>query len=161
MDTRARKMVGHGAIVLFIAMVAGFGLLMSLIGGFEVVPGTIISFHIPGDTSAWARTHVGGLMNGMLVIVFALFIHAAQLPEPLARRLSWMLVGTGYANTAFFWGAMFAPSRSLTLGDNRLGNTNLVGTLVGLPGLVFAIVLMIAMVVVVRWAFSRVASSEH
>lgn len=33
MNSRARKMVGHGAIVLFIGLAAGFGLVMSLILG--------------------------------------------------------------------------------------------------------------------------------
>lgn len=152
-------MLGHGAIIMFIGLAAGFGLLMSLIGGIELFPGTIISFDIPGDTPAWGRAHMGGLMNGMLVILFALFIHAAQLSTRQAGRIFWMLVGTGYANTAFYWGGLFAPSRALTFGDNRLGETNIAGVLGFLPALVFAVVLMIAMVIVARWAFSRAGDS--
>lgn len=154
MDNTTRRMVGHGAVVLFIGLLAGFGLLISLIGGFEVFPGTIVGFEIPGDSSAWARTHLGGIMNGMLVILFALFIHAAQLPTRQAKQLFWMLVGTGYANTAFYWGGLLSPSRALTLGDNRLGETNIFGVLGLLPAVVFAFVLMIAMVIVARWAFT-------
>lgn len=154
MDNRIRRMTGHGAIIIFIGLIAGFGLIMSLLGGFEVFPGTIIGFDIPGDTAAWARTHVGGLLNGMLVILFALFIHAAQLPERLASRLFWMLVGTGYANTAFYWGGLFASNRALTLGDNRFGPTSIAAVLGFVPALLFAIVLMIAMAMVIRWAFS-------
>lgn len=160
MDERTRRMVGHGAIVIFIGLAAGFGLLISLIGGFEVFPGTILDFDIPGDTRAWARTHIGGLMNGMLVIIFALFIHAARLPARQAGQLFWMLVGTGYANTAFYWGGLFSPSRALTLGDNRLGETSIAGILGFLPALVFAAVLMIAMVIVARWAFTRESAHE-
>ncbi len=155
MNTRTRRMVGHGAIIIFIALVAGFGLLVSLIGGLELFPGFILDFEIPGDTGAWARTHAGGLMNGMLVILFALFIHTAGLPARQAGQLFWMLVGTGYANTAFYWGGLLSPSRALTLGDNRLGESNMAGILGFLPALVFAIVLMLAMVIVARWAFSR------
>ncbi len=155
MDERTRRMVGHGAIVTFIGLVAGFGLLISLIGGLELYPGFILHFRIPGDTHAWARAHVGGLMNGMLVIVFALFIHAARLPARQASQLFWMLVGTGYANTAFYWGGLFSPSHALTLGNNRLGESNIAGILGFLPALVFAIVLMVAMVIVARWAFVR------
>lgn len=155
MDNRTRRMVGHGAIIIFIALVAGFGLLTSLIGGFELFPGFILGFEVPGDTAAWARTHVGGLLNGILVILFALFIYIARLPERQAGQLFWMLVGTGYANTAFYWGGLFSPSRALTFGDNRLGESNIAGILGFLPALVFAAVLMIAMVIVIRWAFSR------
>ena len=108
--------------------------MISLIGGFEVFPGTIIEFEFPGDPRAWARTHAGGIINGLLVIAGALVIHAMGLPQKTASRLYWMLVGTGYANTVFYWGALFAPSRAVSFGDNRLGETNLAGILGFGPG---------------------------
>lgn len=155
MDTRIQRMIGHGAIVMLIGLVAGFGLVMSLIGGFEVLPGTIVAFELPGTPEAWARTHLGGLTNGMLVILFALFIHAAQLPNRQASQLRWMLVATGYGNTAFYWGGLLSPNRALTLGDNRLGESNLFGILGLVPALVVAFVLIAATVIVIRWAFAR------
>ena len=154
MKTQQRRMVAHGAIVILIALASGFGLVMSLIGGFEIVPGTILQFEIPGDPGAWARAHAGGILNGLLVIAGALVTHAMALPQRTASRLCWMLVGTGYANTVFYWGALFAPSRALTFGDNRLGETNLAGILGFAPALVFAIVTMIAMVMLIRHGFS-------
>jgi len=155
MKTQQRRMVAHGAIVILIALAAGFGLVISLIGGFEVFPGTIIEFGFPGDPGAWARTHAGGIMNGLLVITGALVTHAMDLPEKTASRLFWMLVGTGYANTAFYWGALFAPSHAVTFGSNRLGETNLAGILGFAPALVFAFITMIAMVTLIRHGFSR------
>ncbi|MEC9408534.1 MAG: styrene-oxide isomerase StyC [Abyssibacter sp.] len=155
MDTRVQQMIGHGAIVMLIGLIAGFGLVMSLIGGFEVFPGTILRFEIPGESDAWARAHLGGLTNGMLVILFALFIHAAQLPDRQAGQLRWMLVATGYGNTAFYWGGLLSPNRALTLGDNRLGESNLFSVLGLVPALVVAFVLIAATVIVIRWAFVR------
>jgi hypothetical protein len=155
MNTKQRRMVAHGAIVILIGLAAGFGLVISLIGGFEVFPGTIVEFKFPGDPSAWARTHVGGLLNGVLVITGALVIHAMNLPQKTASRLYWMLVGTGYANTVFYWGALFAPSRAVSFGDNRLGQTNLAGMLGFGPALVFAFITMIAMVTLIRHGFSK------
>ena len=155
MKTQKRHMVAHGAIVILIALAAGFGLVISLIGGFEVFPGTIIEFGFPGDPRAWARTHAGGIMNGLLVISGALVIHAMDLPQKTASRLFWMLVGTGYANTVFYWGALFAPSRAVSFGSNRLGETNLAGMLGFGPALVFAFITMIAMVMLIRHGFSR------
>jgi hypothetical protein len=155
MRTQQRRMVAHGAIVILIALAAGFGLVISLIGGFEVFPGTIIEFGFPGDPGAWARTHAGGIMNGLLVISGALVTHAMDLPEKTASRLFWMLVGTGYANTVFYWGALFAPSRAVSFGSNRLGETNLAGMLGFAPALVFAFITMIAMVTLIRHGFSR------
>jgi len=155
MKTQQRRMVAHGAIVILIALFAGFGLVISLIGGFEVFPGTIIEFGFPGDPGAWARTHAGGIMNGLLVITGALVTHAMDLPQKTASRLFWMLVGTGYANTVFYWGALFAPSHAVSFGSNRLGQTNLAGMLGFAPALVFAFITMIAMVTLIRHGFSR------
>jgi hypothetical protein len=155
MKNQQRRMVAHGAVIILIALAAGFGLVISLIGGFEVFPGTIIEFGFPGDPGAWARTHAGGIMNGLLVIAGALVIHAMELPQKTGSRLFWMLVGTGYANTVFYWGALFAPSRAVTFGDNRLGETNLAGVLGFAPALVFAFITMIAMVILIRHGFSR------
>jgi hypothetical protein len=155
MKTQQRRMVAHGAIVILIALASGFGLVMSLIGGFEILPGTILQFDIPGDPRAWARAHAGGILNGLLVIAGALVTHAMALPQQTASRLYWMLVGTGYANTLFYWGALLAPNRALTFGSNRLGETNLAGILGFGPALVFAIVTMIAMVMLIRHGFSE------
>ena len=148
-------MVGHGAIVTLLGLLAGFGLVMKLIGGFEILPGVLLEFELPGTAEGWARTHSGGLMNGLLVFAAALLLWALQLPERVAARLYWMLVGTGYANTIFYWGGMFAQSRALTFGDNRLGETSLLG-IVGLaPAFVFAFVTTIAMVILARHAFAE------
>ncbi len=153
MHASARAMVGHGAIVTFFGLAAGFGLVMSLIGGFELFPGSILAFDIPGDSRAWARTHAGGLMNGMLVLIGALLVHNLELEDRFARRLQWMLVGAGYANTLFYWGGMLSPSRALTLGDNRLGESNLAGIIGFAPALIFAFVTMAAMLMLVAHAF--------
>ena len=154
MKIQQRKMIAHGAVIILIALASGFGLVMSLIGGFELFPGTILHFDIPGEPRAWARTHAGGILNGLLVIVGALVTHTMALPERMASRLYWMLVGTGYANTLFYWGALFAPSHALTFGDNRLGETNFAGIIGFGPALVFAVVTMIAMLMLIRHGFS-------
>jgi hypothetical protein len=146
-------MIGHGSVVTVFGLLAGFGLLMSLIGGFEVFPSTILEFELPADPRAWARWHAGGLMNGLLVIAGALAIHAMEIPDRLAARLYWMLVGTGYANTIFYIGGILSPSRALTIGDNRLGESNLAGVLGLLPAFVFAFITTAAMIMIAMEAF--------
>lgn len=154
MNVRLRKMVGHGAILMLIGLAAGFGLAMSLIGGFEVTPGWIVEFELPSDSRGWARTHTGGLMNGLMVLVFALLFHVMALPDGTERNLTWMLIGAAYANTIFYWAGMFAPSRAVTFGDNRLGETNWIGALGLLPAFIFAFVSIVAMIILARRAFS-------
>jgi hypothetical protein len=155
MNPRLRRMIGHGAIVTVLGLLAGFGLLMSLIGGFELFPGTLVPFDLPGDPRAWARTHAGGLMNGLLVMTGAVVLHVMPVSQRTTARLYWMLVGTGYANTVFYWGGLLSPSRALTFGDNRLGESNLAGIVGLVPAFVFAFVTTAAMLILAREGFRR------
>lgn len=159
MNARLKRMVGHGAIVMIIALVAGFGLVFSLIGGAEVFPGVILQFDVPSDPAGWARTHAGGLMNGMMVLLFVPLLAAMQLPDRMEFQLYWMLVGTGYANTLFYWGGMLSPTRSVTFGDSPLGATNIFGVIGALPAFIFAFILIYAMVILARHAFREAAES--
>lgn len=148
-------MIGHSAIVIFIALLAGWGLAMSLIGGFEIFPGNILFFEIPGDSSAWARAHTGGLLNGLLVLAFAWVVSALDLAKSKSFHIWWMIVGTAYANTIFYWAGILAPNRAITAGSNRLGEASLAGVIGFLPAAVFALVLMVAMVIIAGAAFSK------
>lgn len=155
MNTRYRSMIGHGAVVIFLGLGAGFGLVMSLIGGFEIIPGTILEFTLFGDPGAWARAHVGGLLNGIFVIAVALAAHLLVVSDSTSKHLMWMMIGTGYANTAFYWGALLSSNRALTFGDNQFGESNIAAVLGLLPALLFAFITMIAMVMLARAAFSK------
>lgn len=149
-----KKMIAQGALVLFIGMVAGFGLVMSLVGGMELIPGSIIQFTIPGDSGAWARTHVGGMMNGILILLVAVLMAGIGCSEALSGRLFWMLVGTGWANTVFYWAALFAPNRALTFADNQHGESNLAAIIGLAPALLFAVISLIAVFMLMRQAFA-------
>ena len=155
MERRLRKMIGHGAIVTILGLVAGFGIVTSLIGGFEIWPGYIIEFTTPGDSAAWARAHAGGLMNGILIFVGAMLLHTMNAPEGLSKHIPWMLIAMGYANTAFYWFGMFATNRALSFGDNPIGEANLAGFLGFFPAFVMAFVTIVAMGMLARYAFSQ------
>lgn len=146
-------MIGHGAVVTLFGLLAGFGLVMSITGGFEVFPGEIVEFDMPSDNEAWARAHAGGLLNGILVIVGALVLTVMGLSEKISRRLFWMLVGTGYANTIFYWGGLWADNRAVTFGDNREGETSVVAVLAFLPAFIFAFVTTVAIATIAWQAF--------
>jgi hypothetical protein len=147
-----KKMIGHGASILFIGMLAGIGLLMSRLGGIELIPGHIIEFTIPGEAGAWARTHIGGMMNAFLIFLVALMIPGLGFAEATAGRLYWMLVGTGWANTLFYWAALLAPNRALSFADNRYGPSNLAAIVGLLPALTFAVISLIAVFILARQA---------
>ena len=96
MGSPYRAMIGHGLAIVFIGLLLGIGLLASLIGGLEPVPGNIVAFQLPGTPAAWARAHVGSLLNGVLIVVAALAAHHVGLAEKTRRRVTWMLLVTGY-----------------------------------------------------------------
>ena len=158
MHLQQKRMIGHGAVIMILGLLSGFGLVMSLIGGFEVWPGNIVEFTIPGDSGAWARAHSGGLMNGLMIILGAFVIQGLALPEKAAGQVTWMLIGAGYANTMFYYGAILSQTRALTFGDNRFGETSVAGVLGFAPALVFVVITIIAFAIIAKHAF---ASSEH
>lgn len=148
-----RRMIGHGAIIILVGMLAGVGLLLSLLGGLEVWPGTLVPIQIPGTTDAWVRTHLGGMLNGFLLILAALTLPVVGFDVRGAGRLCWMLVGTGWTNTLFYWAALLSSNRALTFGDNRFGSSSLI-TVIGLaPALLFTVVSIVAVILLARQAF--------
>lgn len=150
-----KKMLGHAFLVMFVALWAGLGLTASLLGGFEFVPGFISEFPVPGDTRAWARAHAGGLLNALLVIAVAWVIPGLGFADKLAARLGWMLIGTAWANTLFYWGALFAPNRAISFADNRWGESNLIAIVALAPAFIFAFVMLYVTFVIASQAFRK------
>ncbi len=153
-----KRMVGQGAAVMLVGMCAGIGLLISLLGGIELIPGSIIEFGIPGDAGAWVRTHIGGMLNGMLIFIVAILLGPLGFTEAAAGRMYWMLVGTGWANTLFYWAALFAPNRALSIADNRFGESNLASIIGLVPALLFAVISIVAIFLLMRQAFASARS---
>lgn len=154
MNKLHRSMIGHGLIILLIGMILGVGLLASLLGGMEIIPGSIILFDTPGDPAAWVRAHIGAMLNGMLIILVAILVVMLQLSARMAGHLRWMLVGTGYANTFFYIVAMWAPNRALSFADNRFGEANIFSVLGLVPTLIFVVVSIVAISMLIRSVFS-------
>jgi hypothetical protein len=139
-----RTLVAHAALILFIAMLAGVGLLASLVGGLEIWPGHILTFGLPANPAAWARTHVGGILNALLILAVAFVVPGLGFEEARARMIGWLIIGTGWANTLFYWAAMWAPNRALTFGANRFGPPRPATPIGLLPALVFVLLSLVA-----------------
>lgn len=91
MSRLQRVMLANGFLVILVSMLAGFMLIFTLTGGFEIWPGTVLEFSVYGSTEGWVRAHSGGLTNGLLVlaIAFALpHIHVSSFQEKLPMGLS-------------------------------------------------------------------------
>ncbi len=146
MDRMQRLLVGHGLLVVLVSMLAGFMLMFSLLGGMEVWPGTIVPFGVYGTTEGWVRAHSGGLTNGLLAIVVGLALPILRLTPRMERITAYGFVYIAWSFTVFYWLGNAAANRSLTFGDSRLGESDLLGVLGFLPALpsVFLVVFLLA-----------------
>ena len=157
MKATQKKLIGHAALIMLVAFAAGVGLLISLLGGIELIPGHIIPLQIFGSTDGWRIAHLGGLTNGMLLLLIAAILPVLGFAPKAECRLAWMLIGTGWANTLFYWAALFAPNKALSIAPNRFGPSNIASIIGLVPALVFVVVAIIAFIMIARQAFSGTA----
>ena len=124
-----KLMIGHGLLVIVMAMFAGFMLGFGLIGGLEIYPGKILAMPYYGTSEGWARAHAGGLTNGLLILGVGLALPLIPLSEGMRKLTVYGFIYIGWANTAFYWFGNAAASRALSFGDNPLGASNLLGAI--------------------------------
>ncbi|ELB93553.1 hypothetical protein R1X32_00360 (plasmid) [Rhodococcus opacus] len=159
MKTLERKMYGHGVLMIFSTLVFGLFLWMNLVGGFEIVPGYIIHFNIPGSPEGWAKAHMGPALNGMMVIAVAVVLPRLAFPLKTAKRLGYIVVLDGWSNVCFYFFGNFAPSRGLSFGSNRLGETNIFGIIALAPAYIFG-VLALGALAIIGWKALRQNAAE-
>lgn len=150
-----RTMAGHGILMIFCTLLFGVGLWMNLVGGFELVPGYIIHFNLPGTPESWARAHTGPALNGMMVIAVAFVLPVLKFSEKKSARLGWIIVLDGWANVIFYLASNFNQNRSLSFGDNKFGPSNIFSTIGLAPAYLFGVLALGALFVIGREALRR------
>ena len=136
-------MIGHGVLLLFMALVAGLGLWVSLVGGFEFIPGTVTHFQIPGTPEGWAKAHRGTPMNALMVIGMALVLPHLGFAQRAQRWIAIVIVGAGWANTIFYYFGNFSANRGLTFGPNDFGHGGILSVIALGPAYVFGVASMV------------------
>ena len=148
METLQRKMAGHGILMIFSTLIAGLLLWIKLLGGWEIRPGKIINFDIPGTDEGWARAHTGPALNGMMVIAAASVMPHTGLPEKTASRLGWIVVADGWANVLFYFASNWTENRALSFGPNKHGKQNIFSTIALFPAYLFGVLVTVAMPII-------------
>ena len=148
-----RLMIGHGLLILFMALIAGMGLWICLVGGFEFIPGTVVSFPIPGTPDGWAKAHRGTPMNALMVFAVAMFLPHMGFKAETETRLGWIVTGTAWANTGFYFFSNFSQNRGLTFGSNHFGQGDLMSFLALAPAYLFGVASMVGLLWMARKAF--------
>ena len=137
-----RIMIGHGLLMMFVALAIGLLLWVSLLGGFEIYPGFILHFNLPGSPEAWARAHRGIPMNSLMVIAFAFAIGGLGFSAKVENLLAKLFIFTGWANTIFYVASNFSQNRGLSFGDNRFGVGDVFSVIALAPAYVFGVLSM-------------------
>lgn len=127
MQRLQRLMLVNALLVILASMLAGFMLGFAVIGGLEIYPGKILAMPYYGTADGWVRAHTGGVLNGLLIIAFALALPLIPLSDKMQQLTAGSFIFIGWANTAFYWFGNAAGSRALSFGDNRLGASNIMG----------------------------------
>ncbi len=154
MERLQRITLSHGFLVILVAMLAGFMLMFSLLGGLEIWPGNIMPVSVYGTSEGWVRAHSGGAMNGLLVIAVGLSLPKMGMSPALQRLTAYGFIYVAWSFTLFYWLGNAAGNRALSIGDNPLGPSDIFGVIGFLPGLpsVVIVVLLLGLVAKRIWS---------
>ena len=130
----SHRVVLHAIIVLSIGLIAGLMLTFSLLDAVNLWPLPVWEVSIPGSDRGWATAHVGGILNGILLIALINLATKLELSERDFRLGSWSLIITGLANTIFYWAGNLAPNRGLSVDDTIYGSADIWGAIAFLSG---------------------------
>jgi len=150
MERLQRVMLANGLLVILAAMFAGFMLMFSLIGGLEIWPQNLLPIPVYGTSEGWVRAHSGGTMNGLLVIAIALSLPKLGLSPLMERLTAYGFIYVAWSFTVFYWLGNAAGNRALSIGDNRLGESDIFGIVGFLPGLPSVVIVVILLIVAAR-----------
>ncbi len=119
-----RRLIGHGALMIFVGGVIGFGFLFFLMGEVSLwpIPGRI-DYQMPGTYDAWRMAHMEAIVNGALLwIVAAVLQHLPFTAVGCRRAVSGMLVITWSIVIASAFDPLFPDSRGLAASDSLTNN---------------------------------------
>ncbi len=137
-------LVGHGALIFLLGMLAGFPFASVLVASLE--PGGIAAW--PGDVRAWRMAHMEGALNGMLMIAVAAAMTHVTMTARVQGIIFWGLIVTG-------WGNIIASIVSAMTGGRGLGFTGLDWNSLTFTLFMAAIVGVVLAMAAVAWAAFR------
>jgi len=134
-----RNLLGHGAWMMLSSLIGGIGLWCYILGGFEIVPGYVLKFNLPGSEPGWVRCHTGPVANALMVIVTGLAMPHLDLSDSAAERIGWIVMMDGWSNVGFYFFGNLSPNRGLAFGRSRLGPSNIFSVLALGPAYFFGV----------------------
>jgi hypothetical protein len=149
------RVIGHGMIVLGIGLVAGIALIFSLLDAVTIWPLPVWEVLIPGSTRGWQAAHVGGILNGVMIIAIALAMHKLNLEGNRCFWVGWAMIITGWGNTIFYWAGNFSSNRGLSVSATPYGEGEIFGALAFLGGGAAMVFTFVAVFILASTAFKH------
>lgn len=150
MNDMQKQWYGHGVLMILATLVGGLGYWIFLLGGFELVPGYILHFQLPGTADGWRRAHTGPAMNGLMVIAVAAVLPTLGFTAKKASWLGWLIVADGWSNVIFYFFGNFAVNRGLSFGSNVFGEGSIAGVIALAPAYLFGVIAM-GVLAIIGW----------
>lgn len=86
-DTYVRKMIFHGAAVIWVGLMAGFPF------------GLVVMGRMGGEARAWHMAHMEGILNGLLTFAAALALKHLTIDERRLPLYAWSFIVAAWTNT--------------------------------------------------------------
>jgi len=102
-DTYVRKMVFHGAAVMWLGLMAGFPF------------GFVIMGRMEGDLRAWHMAHMEGILNGLLTLAAAAVLKYLSIDERRVPLYAWSFIVAAWTNIVASIIAAIVHQRGLEL----------------------------------------------
>jgi hypothetical protein len=150
----------HAILVTTVGLIAGVMLVFSLLGSVTLWPLPTLAGEIPGSTRGWQAAHVGGVMNGIMLVAFGLLLPKLALSPARYTFAARGLVLVGWGNTVFYWAGNLAANRGLSMDDTPYGAADLAGALAFLGGGVAMIALFVLMFIFAQALQGRMRSDR-
>ena len=158
MQGRDLLLAKNGLAVMIVGLLGGFAWTFALIEEVSLSPIPVVfADSFPGDPANWRAVHIGCLMNGIMALAVAGVMPRFSLPTPAKARVTYSVIFAIWANTIFYFANLSAPNRSLSLGDNALGEASVAGAVGYTTAVIGAVVLIYALSVML---FSKQEDSQ-
>ncbi len=158
LDQQARlrySLIGHGSLVMIVGLIAGIILVFSMVEGIRLWPFIDMDMAIPGSPRGWQAAHVGGMMNGLMMILMAMCVARLRVSAGQMRYIFWAFVVTGWANTIFYWCGNLSMNRALSVVGNRFGEGDIFGAIGYLAAAPAIVLIILGFWVIMKSSFSN------
>jgi len=131
-----RLLIGHGALLIFVGGVLGFGFLFFLIGKIALWPiPWELEYQLPGTYDAWRMAHMEGITNGLFLWLAAALLPAFPFSLVGLKRIAWAAIAIGWSIVlASALDPLFPESRGLEMGGSATNIAAFLLFYIGVPG---------------------------